>query len=316
MEEDTKNDEKPDFVDLLTNAGFKAVFGDEANQDVVMTIINEFLPEHRQVTEIQYLPTEHQGPVLSLNKEFQFDFMCRDASGVEFIVEAQSYIEEGWFQRCACYASRAYDRQSRKGKGYDIAPVYLIGFMGVLVPHPDPELWQDRYISEYTFREKSTGDLLAETIIIIFVELASFDKALEECETVRDRMLYILKNIGVLKKRPQCLQGKKYERIFQACHIAAFDEEKRRIYEKDMNDEKRLYGMLAAQHKEGRAEGLKEGLEKGREEGREEGMEKGMEKGRAELLKNLLESGLPIEEISRLTKIDIQEIARLTGVNQ
>ena len=117
MEEDTKNDEKPDFVDLLTNAGFKAVFGDEANQDVVMTIINEFLPEHRQVTEIQYLPTEHQGPVLSLNKEFQFDFMCRDASGVEFIVEAQSYIEEGWFQRCSCYASRAYDRQSRKGKG-------------------------------------------------------------------------------------------------------------------------------------------------------------------------------------------------------
>ena len=97
MEEDTKNDEKPDFVDLLTNAGFKAVFGDEANQDVVMTIINEFLPEHRQVTEIQYLPTEHQGPVLSLNKEFQFDFMCRDASGVEFIVEAQSYIEEGWY---------------------------------------------------------------------------------------------------------------------------------------------------------------------------------------------------------------------------
>ena len=300
MEEDTKNDEKPDYVDLLTNAGFKAVFGDEANQDVVMMIINEFLPEHRQVTEIQYLPTEHQGPVLSLNKEFQFDFRCRDAAGVEFIVEAQSYIEEGWFQRCACYASRAYDRQSRKGEGYDIAPVYLIGFMGVQVPHPDPELWKDRYISEYTFREKSTGDLLAETIIIIFVELASFDKKLEECETVPDKMLYILKNIGVLKKRPQALQGKMYERIFQACHIAAFDEEKRIIYEKDMNDERRLYGMLAAKHKEGRAEGLKEGIEK----------------ERTELLKNLLESGLPIEEVSRLTKIDIQEIERLTGVNQ
>ena len=159
-------------------------------------------------------------------------------------------------------------------------------------------------------------NLLAETIIIIFVELASFDKKLEECETVRDKMLYILKNIGVLKKRPQALQGKMYERIFQACHIAAFDEEKRIIYEKDMNDEKRLYGMLAAQHKEGRAEGLKEGLEKGREEGMERGIEKGMEKERTELLKNLLESGLPIEEVSRLTKIGIQEIERLTGVNQ
>ena len=304
MVQDGKKKEQPSFVDLLTNAGFKAVFGDEANQDVVMTIINEFLPEHRQVTEIQYLPTEHQGPVLSLNKEFQFDFMCRDVSGVEFIVEAQSYIEEGWFQRCACYASRAYDRQSRKGKGYDIAPVYLIGFMGVLVPHPCPELWRGRYISEYTFREKTTGDLLAETIIIIFVELASFDKTIEECETVRDRMLYILKNIGVLKERPQCLQGKEYERIFHACHIAGFDEEKRRIYEKDMNDEKRLHGMLAAQHKEGRAEGLKEGIAEGRAE------------GRAELLKNLLESGLPIEEVSRLTKIDVQEIMRLVEKNK
>ena len=76
MEEKVKKEEKPKFVDLLTNAGFKAVFGDEANQDVVMTIINEFLPEHRQVTDIRYLPTEHQGPVLSLNKEFQFDFIC------------------------------------------------------------------------------------------------------------------------------------------------------------------------------------------------------------------------------------------------
>ena len=55
-----------------------------------------------------------------------------------------------------------------------------------------------------------------------------------------------------------------------------------------MNDEKRLHGMLAAQHKEGRAEGLK----------------------------NLLESGLPIEEVSRLTKIDVQEIMRLVEKNK
>ena len=67
-----------------------------------------------------------------------------------------------------------------------------------------------------------------------------------------------------------------------------------------MNDEKRLHGMLAAQHKEGRAEGLKEGIAE----------------GRAELLKNLLESGLPIEEVSRLTKIDVPEIIRLVEKNK
>ena len=34
---------------------------------------------------------------------------------------------------------------------------------------------------EYTFREKTTGDLLAETIFIIVVELAGFDKELDDC---------------------------------------------------------------------------------------------------------------------------------------
>ena len=194
------------YVDILTNPGFKAVFGDVANKDAVMMIINEFLPAHRKVQHIEYLPTNHQGPVLSLNKEHQFDFMCRDISGTVFIVEMQCYTEKSWFQRCVSYASRAYDRQSRTGKGYGVSPVYLIGLMGVPINHPDKDFWKGRYVSEYTFREKSCGDLLAETIFIIFAELAGFDKTLEECVTAQDRMLYVLKNLGRLKNRPQWLQ--------------------------------------------------------------------------------------------------------------
>lgn len=127
------------YVDILTNAGFKAVFGDVANKDAVMMIINQFLPKNRKVEHIDYLPTNYQGPVLSLNKEHQYDFMCRDNSGALFIVEMQCYTEKGWFQRCVSYASRAYDRQSRRGKDYEIDPVYLIGLMGVPINHPDKD---------------------------------------------------------------------------------------------------------------------------------------------------------------------------------
>ena len=141
--------------------------------------------------------------------------------------------------------------------------------------------------------------MLAETIIIIFVELASFDKTLEECETHRDRMLYILKNIGRLMERSQWLQNQVYERLFRACEIAAFSEEKRIEYEKDMNDEKRLYGMLAAQHKEGRAEGLKEGLEAGREEGI-----------RATAIK-MLELSMPVDVIASVTGLTEDQINAL-----
>ena len=34
------------FVNLLTNGGFKAFFGDENNKAEVMEVINSLLPEH------------------------------------------------------------------------------------------------------------------------------------------------------------------------------------------------------------------------------------------------------------------------------
>jgi hypothetical protein len=50
----------------------------------------------------------------------------------------------------------------------------LIGLMGTEIQHPDMDQWQDRFVSEYTFREKESHDLLEETIVIIFVGLQVF----------------------------------------------------------------------------------------------------------------------------------------------
>ena len=284
MENNAKSEVVQRYVDILTNAGFKAVFGDVANKDAVMMIINEFLPENRKVEHIDYLPTNYQGPVLSLNKEHQYDFMCRDSSGALFIVEMQCYTEKVWFQRCVSYASRAYDRQSRRGKDYEIDPVYLIGLMGVPINHPDKDFWKDRYVSEYTFREKTTGDLLAETIFIIFAELAGFDKDLDDCVTAQDRMLFVLKNLGKLKGRPKWLQDEVYECIFRACEISAFTEEKRIEYETEMNDEKRLNGMMRAKLEEGRAE------------------------GRADTILKMYSKGMTLKDISSLLDISESEL--------
>ena len=157
------------YVDLLSNSGFKAVFGDRNNNDVVMSVINMLLPEGKQVKEIEYAPTEHQGQQED-NKEFRYDFMCRGVDGSFFIVEVQNNPEEFWFKRCVSYASRVYDRQNRRGEEYDVPPVYLIGLMGIDVKHVNTELWRERYVSEYTFREKLTNESLDETIFIIFAE--------------------------------------------------------------------------------------------------------------------------------------------------
>ena len=290
------------YVDLLTNSGFKAVFGDRDNKDVVMSVINALLPPHRHVTDIEYAPTEYQGRLIK-NKEFRYDFMCKGADGVAFIVEVQCYPEAYWFQRCVSYASRAYDRQNKKGDEYDVPPVYLIGLMGVEMKHYSMETWKNRYVAEYVFMEKLSHELQDDTIIIIFAELARFDKPLEECENDLERMLYVLKNVGKLNKKPEALRHEIFTRIFSACEIAKFSEEKRIEYDQDMYDERRHMGEINTARRIGHEEGLAEGRVEGREEGREE--------AKMATAKNLKQLGVDVETIAKATGLSKDAIENL-----
>ena len=225
-----KSESEQRYVDILSNAGFKAFFGDESNKESVVSLLNTLLPAHRQIKDIEYRPTEHQGPIIGHSKEFQYDFLCRDTSGAMFIVEMQRYKEVSWFKRCVSYASRAYDRQNKTGFDYDVPPVYLIGLMGVDINHPDKEYWTGRYISEYTFREKGCHDLLDETIVIIFAELTRFHKTEDECITEQDQLLYLLKNSGKMMVPPKWAARKPCKNILDAFRIGDFSKEKRNQY--------------------------------------------------------------------------------------
>ena len=291
------------YVDILSNGGFKAFFGDENNKEVVMELLNTMLPKHRQIKDIDYQPTEHQGPVIGQSKEFKYDFMCSDESGAKFIVETQRYREKSWFKRCVSYASRAYDRQNKTGFDYDIPPVYLIGLMGVDIDHPDKEYWEERYISEYTFREKECHDLLDETNVIIFAELTRFHKTEDECITLEDKLLYLLKNSGKMNTPPKWATEKPCKDLLDAFEIGDFSRTKREQYDKDMYDEKRRNGELAAAKEDGIAEGRAEGLAQGHAEGRAEGHAE----GRAEAVRMMLAAGIPVETIAGALGISVKD---------
>ena len=218
----------------MTNSGFKAVFGDENNKDVVIGVLNMLLPDHHKVTDITYLRTELQGQIIT-NREFRYDFVCRDTKGLTFIVEMQCYDEAYWFKRCVSYCCRSYDRLTVKGakkndntlipKGYDVPPLFFIGFMGAEVRHEDKQAWEGRFISEYTFMEKTTHELQDETIIIIFAELNRFNKSEKECVTAQDKLMYLFKNISKLENDKTWDRDRFWQRFFKACEIAPFNEE-------------------------------------------------------------------------------------------
>ena len=282
------------YVDILTEAGFKAVFGVEKNKDILIDLLNVVLPAHRRVNDLAYSTTEVPGFTMS-NKSVRLDLRCTGEDGTRFIVEMQCYRQMNFFRRCVEYAAKIYDSCSERGDGhgYDIPPVYFVGLLNTGVPkfdRSDSAIWKNRYMSEYTFREKESHEVADETIFLIFVELDRFDKKLGECVSMADKWYYSLKHMGTLDRLPEELRTKMFERLFEACEIAKFTPEEKLKYEHDMITERDYTNILNTC----RAEGLAEGEARGK-----------MEVARAMKAK-----GLGMDLISELTGLPEEEIKK------
>ena len=188
----------------------------------------------------------------------------------------------------------------------------LIGLLNTGVPkfdRGDSAVWRDRYVSEYTFREKESHEVVDETIFLIFAELDRFDKKLEECVSMADKWFYSLKHVGRMERLPEGLKVKVFERLFEACEIARFTPEEKLKYEHDMITERDYTDILDTC----RAEGLAEGEAKGRAEGKIEGLAEGEAKGKAE---GLAEGKMEVARAMKTKGLGMALIAELTGLSE
>lgn len=177
---------------------------------------------------------------------------------------------------------------------YELPPVYFIALMAKDAPvfdRADMNIWADRFVSEYTFREKVSQDVVDETIFLIFVELNRFDKRLEDCETMLDKLCFALKHTGSLHRLPEDLRISVFERLFEACEISKFDIDRKLKYERDMMNERDYYNILETYKADGVAEGRAE--------------------GKMEVAKTMKTMGLPEETIVRATGLTTAELAAL-----
>ena len=94
------------YVDILSDAGFKAVFGDQRNKDVLIDLLNFILPENRKVRDLSYSSTEIPGFSLG-SKAVRLDLRCTGDDGAA----TGSHISSGGVssmpQRCTTPARPA-----------------------------------------------------------------------------------------------------------------------------------------------------------------------------------------------------------------
>ena len=287
------------FVDLRSDAGFKAVMADRDNKDILIGVLNEILPPEARVEDIVEYSDREQRRDVVYGKKTVLDLVCVDQERRTFIVEMQTCQEDRFFERCVYYASGLYHLELSEGEEYEgLRPVYVVSFLNYRLSHDAGSLWDtDRFISYWRFIEKRTGEVADQTISVIFVEMALFTKRPEECVTESDRLFYIFRNGGGFERVPEWIEesGGVPRRLAEACEVAAFSKEKKLKYEVEKMNER----DIRAQREYAAREGRKEGFEKGHAE------------GKAEVAKAMLNENMPIEQIARLTGLTEDQVRAL-----
>ena len=297
------------FVNLRSDVGFKAVFADRNNKDILIGVLNQILPPEARIEDIKEYSDREQRRDVPYGKKTVLDLVCVDRDDRTFVVEMQASEEDFFFERCVYYASGLYHLELSDGVRYKgLRPVYVVSFLNYRLRHDDESLWDtDHFISHWRFTEKRTGMVADQTISVIFVEMTLFTKTLEECVTEFDRLFYIFRNSGGFQKIPEWIEeaGGISRRLAEACEVAAFDKEKKLKYEIDKMNE----WDIQAQKEYAVRKGLEEGLQKGLREGREEGLEQGREETRLSIARKLFEAGTPVDVIVNCTGVDDGTIA-------
>ena len=297
------------FVNLRSDVGFKAVFADRNNKDILIGVLNQILPPEARIEDIKEYSDREQRRDVPYGKKTVLDLVCVDRDDRTFVVEMQASEEDFFFERCVYYASGLYHLELSDGVRYKgLRPVYVVSFLNYRLRHDDESLWDtDHFISYWRFSEKRTGMVADQTISVIFVEMTLFTKTLEECVTEFDRLFYIFRNSEGFQRVPEWIEeaGGISRRLAEACEVAAFDKEKKLKYEIDKMNE----WDIQAQKEYAVRKGLEEGLQKGLREGREEGLEQGREETRLSIAKKLFEAGTPVDVIVNCTGVDDGTIA-------
>ena len=297
------------FVNLRSDVGFKAVFADRNNKDILIGVLNQILPPEARIEDIKEYSDREQRRDVPYGKKTVLDLVCVDRDDRTFVVEMQASEEDFFFERCVYYASGLYHLELSDGVRYKgLRPVYVVSFLNYRLRHDDESLWDtDHFISNWRFTEKRTGMVADQTISVIFVEMTLFTKTLEECVTEFDRLFYIFRNSEGFQRIPEWIEeaGGISRRLAEACEVAAFDKEKKLKYEIDKMNE----WDIQAQKEYAVRKGLEEGLQKGLREGREEGLEQGREETRLSIARKLFEAGTPVDVIVNCTGVDDGTIA-------
>ena len=280
------------YLNPFTDFGFKKLFGEEYNKDLLVDFLNQLLKkEQGSIKSLTYLKNEHLGRS-EADRRAVFDLYCENEQGDRFIVEIQKSKQKFFKDRALYYSTFPIAEQGKAGDwDFELKAVYTVAILDFVFDEDRND--KEKYRYDVKLTDIETYKVFYDKLTFVYLEMPKFEKTLEELETRFEKWLYILKNLERLHDIPEKLKDRIFRKLFAAAEIAKFTPEEARAYE----DSLKVY------------RDLKNSLDTAREEGREEGREEALEQAALKML----DDKLPIEAVARYTGLTIEQVKKLAA---
>jgi hypothetical protein len=278
----------PRFMDPTTDFGFKKLFGEEANKDIIISFITDVLELKTPLLDIQFLDKE-QLPPSSEERVGIYDIFCKDVEGNRFVVEMQksrlAYVKD----RMVYYSTFPIAAQAKKGDDflsffdsaiaadrvrdvdvitfgkkpaktpwdYYLDAVYCIAVLGYRLNG------STRAVNRNSLRiDEPPHELFYDKLRFVTIELPLFDENKPEynLDIHLNKWLYFLKELPSFSAIPKIFEGDVvFQKAFCVAEMARFTPKERRIYELTLQRMWDNYAALETSYIMGKSKGIIEG---------------------------------------------------------
>jgi predicted transposase/invertase (TIGR01784 family) len=238
------------FINPFTDFGFKKIFGEEPNKDLLIDFLNELLRDQGvSIHNLTYKKTERLG-VSDIDRNVVFDLYCENEAGEKFIVEMQKAKQSFFKDRTLFYSTFPIQEQGVKGEGWDykLKAVYAVAILDFTFDDADRD---KPIVNRVQLIDKKTCKVFYDKLTYIFVQMPNFNKEIDQLETHLDKWFYVLKNLNRFDRIPEIIKEKIFQKVFKIAQYHNLTKEDRQAYEESLKYYRDLKNSLDTADQEG-----------------------------------------------------------------
>ena len=185
------------FIPIISDYGFKATFGNEANTLFLRKALQALIKSKVPIKEVKFDKNTFEG-ITQDGRSGIFDLACIDENNNHFIVEMQYGDAPYFVQRMKFYALHKFNAMVKRGK-FDygmLAKIYCVAILANdILPYP--------HFHTIANLRSEQGELFDEQMTFITVELDKFTLNEVDCQTDLQKLIYTMKTLHTVTQQNQ-----------------------------------------------------------------------------------------------------------------